>query len=151
MPKPNTLAGKLDHLKSMLVQAADFDLPMGYFFDVLAIDQAFLDQGRPLKDEAIKTRFLTVLEALQQQIVPGWTGQGRLLSAFWLKDFQFAHGACMIGERLGVTLYFGDLDMGLSTLASLRPGGQVLFSRFSIQTVTDPDKSYQFDRSGRRH
>jgi hypothetical protein len=151
MTKPSTLAEKIHHLKSLLVQATDFDQPMGYFLDVLALDRAFRDKGRPLKDEAVRTRFLAVLEALQRQLMPGWTGRGQILSSVWLKDFEFAHGACMLGERLGVTFYFRDLDMGLSSLASLRPGDQVLFSRFSIQTLTDPGKNYQFDRSGHRH
>lgn len=151
MTKTSTLAEKIHHLKSLLVQATDFGQPMGYFLDVLSADRAFLDHGRPLKDEAVKARFLAVLEALQHQLTPGWAGQGQILNALWLKDFEFAHGACLLGERLGVTFYFRDLDMGLSSLASLRPGDEVLFSRFSIQTVTDPAKNYQFDRSGHRH
>ncbi len=151
MTKPTDLVGKIDLLKSMLVQATEFDQPMAYFFDVLALDQAFRDRGRPLKDAAIKIRFRTVLETLQKQIMPGWTGEGRMISAFWLKDYGFAHGACTVAERLGVTFYFSDLDMGLSTLASMRPGDQVLFARFSIQEGGDPEKNYQFDRAGRRH
>lgn len=151
MTKTTTLAEKIHHLKSLLVQAPDFGQPMGYFLDVLAVDRAFRDQARPLKDEAVKARFLAVLEALQKQLMPGWAGKGQILSSLWIKDFDFAHGACMLGERLGVTFYFRDLDMGLSSLASLRPGDEVLFSRFSIQTVTDPAKNYQFDRSGYRH
>ncbi len=37
-----------------------------------------------------------------------------MISAFWLKDYGFAHGACTLAERLGVTFYFRDLDMGAS-------------------------------------
>ena len=151
MTEPRNLAGKIEHLKSLLVNAGDFSKPMGYFFDVLAIDPAFLAKGRTLKDEAIRARFLAVLEILHRQLAPDSTSKGQILTLLWLKDFQFAHGACAIGDRFGVTFHFRDLDMGLSSLASLRPGDQVLFSRFSVQDCADPDKIYQFDRSGRRH
>jgi hypothetical protein len=151
MTTPANLAGKIDHLKSLFVNAEDFSKPMGYFFDVLAVDPAFLSKGRPLKDKAIKARFQAVLEIMHRQVEPESTGKGQLLTLLWLKDYEFAHGACTIGNRLGVTFYFRDLDMGLSSLASLRPGDPVLFSRFSVQDCPDPQKSYQFDRSGHRH
>lgn len=151
MTELSTLAAKIDHLKSLFVSATEFSEPMTYFFDVLAADRNFLAQGRLLEDPAIKARFLAVLEILHRQLAPEVEGKAQVMNLLWLDEFQLAHGACMIGDRLGVTFYFRDLDMGLSSLASLRSGDQVLFSRFSVQDCPDPDKSYQFDRSGHRH
>lgn len=145
------LPDKLDHLKTLLVNAEDFAKPMDYFFDVLSIDPAFRRAAEPLADQQIEARFRGVLEILHRQVSPASVGEARLLAVAWLPDHQFAHGACELDGRLGVVFYFRDLDMGLSALTSAERMDEVMFSRFSVYDQVGSSKTLHIDRSRRRH
>lgn len=151
MKQPSNLAGKMAHLKGLLVNAEDFSDPMNYFFDVLTNDPAFGAKGKMLKDKQVESRFRGVLEILHQQMTPGVQVQPRLMALVWLKDFEFAHGAFAVGKLLGIAFYFRDLDMGLCALGAMDGSDTVMFSRFSVYDQVDPSKSFHIDRSRRRH
>jgi hypothetical protein len=151
MTKPTHLAGKIEQLKGLLVNAEDFADIMNYFFDELVSDPGFRAKGKPLKDKHIEQRFRGVLEILRERLRLGPQGPTQMMGALWLKDFELAHGAFAVGDRLGMAFYFRDLDMGLSALGALNGSTEVLFSRFSVYDRVDPSKSFHIDRSKRRH
>jgi hypothetical protein len=117
MTQPTNLAGKMAHLKTLLVNATNFSEPMNYFFDVLTPDPAFTAKGKPLKDKTIEMRFRGIIQIMHQRMAPDTQIQPRRLMVVWLKQFGFAHGAFAVGDLLGVTFYFRDLDTGLCALA----------------------------------
>jgi len=151
MQQPTNLAGKMAHLKRLLVNAEEFSEPMDYFFDVLSVDPAFLAKGKKLKDKQIESRFHGVLEVLRQRMAPDTEIKPRMMTIAWLKQYGFAHGGFTFANLLGVTFYFRDLDMGLCALAVMDGSSMTLFSRFSVYDQVDPSKNFQVDRSGRRH
>lgn len=151
MQQPTNLAGKMAHLKTLLVNAETFSDPMDYFFDVLSVDPAFLAKGKALKDKQIEARFYGVVEILRQRMAPDVDVKPQILTLAWLKQFGFAHGGFMFGSLLGVVFYYRDLDMGLCVLAPLNGSAGTLFSRFSVYDQVDPSKNFQVDRAGRRH
>ncbi|MBV5276003.1 MAG: hypothetical protein JZU52_20985 [Lamprocystis purpurea] len=151
MTMPTRLAGKIKQLKTLLVDADDFSVIMNYFLDDLVPDPAFQAKGKPLKDKTIEQRFRGVLEILHERLAVRSPGPAQMMAALWLKDFELAHGAFALGNRLGMAFYFRDLDMGLSALGALDGSMEVMFARFSVYDGVDPGKSFHIDRSKRRH
>ncbi|MBK1619445.1 hypothetical protein CKO42_13555 [Lamprobacter modestohalophilus] len=151
MKQPTNLAGKIAHLKTLLVNAEEFSEPMTYFFDALVDDPAFLAKGKKLRDEQIESRFYGVLEVLRQRMAPDTEIKPRTMTLAGLKQYGFAHGGFTFGHLLGVTFYFRDLDMGLCALTAMDGSSMTLFSRFSVYDQVDPSKNFQVDRPGRRH
>ena len=151
MTQPDPLAAKIDQLRTLLINAKNFSEPMDYFFDVLMSDPDFRKAGKILADQQIEDRFNGVLEILHRQLVPSSTDKAQMMLGAWLPEYQFAHGACGLGEYMGLVFYFRDLDMGLSAMASIARMSEVMFSRFSVYDQVPPSKTLHIDRSQRRH
>lgn len=151
MTNPDSLAAKIDRLKTLLVGATDFSEPMDWFFDRLMIDPEFRKAGQALADEQVESRFRGVLEVLHQQLTPASDVKAQMVTATWMPAYEFAHGLFSLGGYLGVVFYFRELDMGLSALASVERMSGVLFSRFSVYDKVPRAKALHLDRSGRRH
>jgi hypothetical protein len=148
------LSQKIDTLKTLMTNATDLSEPMKYFFDVLVPDEAFMSAGKRSQSRAIVSTFILMAESLYQQAYPDrQPAKAQLGILLWLKDYELAHGSCMIGDKLTAMFYFRDLDMGIGSLGSFRGHDpMVTFARFSIQTVdSGAGKIHVFDQSGFKH
>ncbi len=134
----DAFAQKIDTLKTMLVTEDKFDRTLGYFFDNLGYDRAFLDAGKPTTNQTLQD----ILKSLVTQAC----GEGSAitqLKIFKAGKSKFIHGMCFINGGIGTVLFFEDLNVGLLAVSSPVSMSDISYIRFS-GTIIDPDQAAFF-------
>jgi hypothetical protein len=119
----------LEKLKNILATGKDLSVAFTYFMDHFGENEAFLDLGRPKKNDT--------LEDLISAAAGAMFGVRVVLQQFLLiavPKTHFIHGAGMINGMMATVIYFEDIQVGI--LCVYRgPKGGTLFSRFSAQNL----------------
>lgn len=128
---------KLLELKEKVVGAESFDDPWEFFFDHFGDKPAFIDMGEEIEHpmlEAVVKKLIT--EMYQQE------GMVAMVKPMLkkLEEYQFIHGSFMVQGRIGILIFFADIDIGLMSLSSAGPDSPTMMMRFSTYEV-DEDKA----------
>ena len=119
---------RLQKLKEMIVSAESFSDPWEYFFDHFGEKPEFMTMGAPAEHPVLEA----VVEKLAQEI---HKGDSRVTPTkpmlVKLEDQKFIHGSFFVQGRMGVLIFFEDIDMGLMSLSAGSPDGSTLMMRFS--------------------
>ncbi len=132
---------RLEKLKKMIVSAESFGEPWDYFFDHFGEKPEFMTLGKPAKHPVLEA----VVEQLAREIYKGEsevTVTKPMLVE--LAEQKFVHGSFFVQGRMGVLIFFQDIDMGLMSLAAQSPEAPTLMMRFSTYMV-DGEKAIQLN------
>jgi hypothetical protein len=127
---------RLHVLRTKLMQEEDLAEVVKYFFDHFGDDPAFMDLGKPSRNE--------LLDGIIRDVGPrmlGLPGHAKLdrFTAAHLREHGFYHGACTLGGSLVTFFYFDDIQTGaMAAMTSLT--GPIQYARFSAQIVRDTSR-----------
>jgi hypothetical protein len=118
---------KLLHtLKQKLTTAKEFSAVFTYFLDHFGEDPEFIEQG-----ERTHSPFLeSVLAEVGKQLFGKEVRVADVLLTR-LPEYEFIHGACTLGGKLGNVLYFEDVRTGLLVVLSSLASSETKLVRFS--------------------
>ena len=128
---------RLQNLKDMIVTAESFGDPWDYFFDHFGEDQEFMALGEATEHPILEA----VVEKLGRELYkdsPAVVVTKPMLMK--LEQYQFFHGSFFVQGRMGVLIFFEDIDMGLMSLSAESEESPTLMMRFSTYQV-DEDKA----------
>ena len=128
---------RLHELKNMIVSATSFGDLWDYFFDHFGDKPEFMDLGGPTEHPMLEA----VVERLGREIYKD--ARAVVVTKpilVKLEDYQFIHGSFVIQGRMGVLIFFEDIDMGLMSLTAASKDTPTLMMRFSTYQV-DKDKA----------
>lgn len=108
-------------LRHLLQHAPNFTSVMSYFFD-------HLGDTPQLQTLSLPTRHPVLEKALRATVAHMSKGDMRGLKLLSVTTHGFFHGGFVVGDRLGILLYFEDLQLGLACLVNSR--GQTQLARF---------------------
>jgi hypothetical protein len=113
-------------LKQELLHAQDFKQIWSFFMDNFGEDPAFMKLGERVQDP--------MLEAIVKQICGQVFGKpvslGHLLLTR-LPEHEFIHGGLVVEGKLGMVLYFEDIQVGLLTVVMAFGTGDNRLVRFT--------------------
>ena len=132
---------RLDTLKTLIVEAKEFAEPFNYFFDHFGEQRDFMREGERTQNSLLDEILKRLGENLYGEGAPYVPG---ILTE--IKDYHFFHGNCFVAGRLGVVIFFSDLDMGLLSIAE--PGKGALMMRFTSYLVEQDQVGRIIARTG---
>ncbi len=132
---------RLEKLKDLIVSAESFGDPWDYFFDHFGDKPDFMSLGKPAEHPILQA----VVEKLAREIHKGAsTVTVTKPMLVRIETHQFIHGSFFVQGRMGVLIFFEDIDMGLMSLSAESPDAPTLMMRFSTFMV-DGDKAVQLN------
>lgn len=123
------LAGKIAHLRDLVLTAQDLAEPSDYFHTALVTDNAFMAAGSSRNEP----RLVQVVGSVLQALAPG--EQLRRPMVLRLDAYGMCHGCVGWGHGLALFVYFDESDVGLCSYQRALIDPKVWFSRFSVITT----------------
>lgn len=129
---------KLEVLKEKMVTCQDFKEVWNYFFDNLAENENFLNMGKKVNYDSLKT----ILEKIGQELLNKPKLKPTQFLLIGLLKQNFYHGAYFLDNKLVNFIFFKDIDKGMVAIASSPRSKEILFSRFSLTELKDGFSSF---------
>lgn len=123
-----SLRRRVTELRTMLQTADDFSPVLNAFFD-LVDDEAFMGQGRPIRDPKLEG----ILARAGTQMVSSNGPVPVEVRVIRVSELGITHGMLMVGSRPGGFFYFPSLDQGLASVTLAE--GTTAMARFTVRTL----------------
>lgn len=117
---------RIDNLRELLVHENHLPAIGKYFFDALAEDRAFIQNGKVVKNPMLKK----ILRKACDDFISKDQQMTKLLM-IQLKGYPFLHGAFFIGPHLSNFFYYEELKKGMIMIVRSMSSGGTSFIRFT--------------------
>ena len=137
------VASMIAELRRRMQDERDLSRVVDYFDERLVTNDVFMKTGSPASNDILRSMALLAVKL----VLP--PEESKHSTFIHLPEFALWHGMLLFSGHLVRTVYFEDVNLGVSTVSPLKPGATSHHLRFSIpEGMTEPIDPSQAELAG---